>query len=109
MTQGRRTRNEQTRPAADELDPRAKWWTTTAEDIGQAPPGSEGADRAKDTVRRDHHPAIDSEDERVLELREERLVPHKQLREAGAVVIRTEVEEVPERLEVEGYREEVEI
>jgi uncharacterized protein (TIGR02271 family) len=109
MTQGRRTRNEQTQPTADELDPRAKWWTTTAEDIGQAPPGSEGADRAKDAVRRDHHPAIDSEDEQVLELREERLVPHKQLREAGAVVIRTEVEEVPERVEVEGYREEVEI
>ena len=44
-----------------------------------------------------------------LELRQEELVPHKELQELGEVVIRTTVEEVPGRLELEAYREEVEI
>ena len=48
-------------------------------------------------------------DERTIELREEQLVAHKELRDVGEVEIRTEVEEVPGRLEVEAYREEVEI
>jgi len=48
-------------------------------------------------------------DERTIELREERLVAHKELRDVGEVEIRTEVEDVPGRLEVEAYREEVEI
>jgi len=47
--------------------------------------------------------------ERVIELREEELVAHKDLRELGEVEIRTQVEEVPSRLEVEAYREEVEV
>lgn len=47
--------------------------------------------------------------ERRLELREEELVPRKERRELGEVVIRTEVEEVPGRLELEAYREELEI
>jgi len=47
--------------------------------------------------------------ERTLELREEQLVAHKELREAGEVRVRTQIEEVPGRLEVEAYREEVEI
>ena len=50
-----------------------------------------------------------AEGERTLELREEQLVPRKDLREVGEVVIRTEVEEVPGRLEVQAYREEVEV
>jgi len=47
--------------------------------------------------------------ERVIELREEQLVAQKNLRELGEVRIRTEVEEVPGRLEVEALREEVEV
>jgi uncharacterized protein (TIGR02271 family) len=47
--------------------------------------------------------------ERTLELREEELVAHKELREAGEVAIRTQVEEFPGRLELEAYREEVEV
>ena len=44
-----------------------------------------------------------------LELREERLVAHKDLREVGEIEIRTEVDETPGRLEVDAYREEVTI
>jgi uncharacterized protein (TIGR02271 family) len=47
--------------------------------------------------------------EQTLELREERLVPRTELRELGEIRVRTEVETVPGRLEVEGYREEVEV
>ena len=49
------------------------------------------------------------EDEQVLELREEELVAHKELRAAGEIVVRTEVEQVPGRLEVDAFHEEVEI
>ncbi|MBV9358449.1 MAG: YsnF/AvaK domain-containing protein, partial [Chloroflexi bacterium] len=45
--------------------------------------------------------------ERTLELREEQLVAHKELRELGEVEVRTEIEEVPGRLEVDAFREEV--
>src|SRR5205823_2361508 len=47
--------------------------------------------------------------EQTVELKEEVLVPHKELREVGQAQIRTQVEEVPGRLEVEAYREEVNI
>ena len=47
--------------------------------------------------------------ERTLELREEQLVAHKALRELGEVEVRTEVDEVPGHLEVDAYREEVQI
>jgi uncharacterized protein (TIGR02271 family) len=47
--------------------------------------------------------------ERTLELREEQLVARKDLREVGEVRVRTTVEEVPARLEVEASREEVEV
>jgi uncharacterized protein (TIGR02271 family) len=49
------------------------------------------------------------EDDRVLELREERLVAHKVMRDVGEVVVRTQIDEVPGRLEAEALREEVEI
>jgi uncharacterized protein (TIGR02271 family) len=53
-------------------------------------------------------PALRGEDaEETLELREEQLVAHKELRELGAIEISTEIEEVPGRLEVDAYREEV--
>src|ERR1700738_4490938 len=42
-----------------------------------------------------------------LELREEQLVVHKELRDLGEIEVRTEVDEVPGRLEVDAYREEV--
>jgi uncharacterized protein (TIGR02271 family) len=44
-----------------------------------------------------------------LSLREERLVAHKTMEQVGEVVVRTEVDEVPGRLEVETLREEVEV
>jgi uncharacterized protein (TIGR02271 family) len=47
------------------------------------------------------------ETSRTLELREEQLVAHKDLREMGTIEVRTEIEEVPGRLEVDAYREEV--
>ena len=49
------------------------------------------------------------EPERIMELREEQLVARKDLREVGEITVRTVVEEVPGRLEVEAQREEVEI
>jgi uncharacterized protein (TIGR02271 family) len=49
------------------------------------------------------------DDEHMLELREEQLVARKELRELGEVRVRTQVEDVPGRLEVDAYREEVEI
>jgi uncharacterized protein (TIGR02271 family) len=42
-----------------------------------------------------------------LELREEQLVAHKELRDLGEIEVRTEIDEVPGRLEVDAYREEV--
>ena len=50
-----------------------------------------------------------ADQERTLELREEQLVAHKQVRELGEVEVRTEVDEIPGRLEVDAYREEVQI
>jgi len=44
---------------------------------------------------------------RTLELREEQLVAHKNLRDLGEIEIRTEIEDIPARLEVDAYREEV--
>jgi uncharacterized protein (TIGR02271 family) len=51
----------------------------------------------------------DVEDQQTLELREEELVAHKELRDLGDVVVHTRIEEVPGRLEVDAYREEVDI
>jgi uncharacterized protein (TIGR02271 family) len=42
-----------------------------------------------------------------VELREERLVAHKETQELGEVQVHTEVDETPGRLEVDAYREEV--
>jgi stress response protein YsnF len=51
----------------------------------------------------------DAVDERVLELVEEELVPHVELKQAGTVHIRIEEEEVPGRVEFETTNEEVEV
>lgn len=54
--------------------------------------------------------ARDEEDlERTVELREERLVPRREMVETGEIEIRKEIEEVPGRLEIDAYREDVEI
>lgn len=47
--------------------------------------------------------------EETVELREEQLVVHKELHEVGEVLVHTQIDEVPGRLEVEAYREEVDI
>jgi uncharacterized protein (TIGR02271 family) len=61
--------------------------------------------RAQFDVREDEALSAD----RTIELREERLVPRRELRTVGEVSIRSEVEEIPGHLEVDAYREEVEI
>ena len=43
------------------------------------------------------------------QLREEQLVARKETRERGTVKVRTEIEHMPGRLEVDAYREEVEV
>jgi len=53
-------------------------------------------------------PRLD-EDEHVIELKEEQIVARKRLVEAGEVVLHTEVDEVPGRLEVEAFHEEIEV
>ena len=50
---------------------------------------------------------FDAETTRTIELREEQLVAHTDLRELGEIEVRTEVNDVPGRLEVDAYREEV--
>jgi uncharacterized protein (TIGR02271 family) len=58
----------------------------------------------------DAEAAFEPPDERAtqtIELREEQLVAHKQLHELGEIELRTEIDEVPGRLEVDAYREEV--
>jgi len=49
------------------------------------------------------------EDEHIIELKEEQLVARKRLVEAGEVVLHTEIDEVPGRLEVEAFHEEIEV
>ncbi len=44
-----------------------------------------------------------------IELREEELVAHKELRDLGEIEVRTVIDEVPGRLEIDAYREEVAI
>jgi uncharacterized protein (TIGR02271 family) len=51
--------------------------------------------------------STDEELARTIELREEELVASKHLQELGDIEVRTEVEQVPGRLEVDAYREEV--
>ncbi len=56
-----------------------------------------------------HRADLSGTEERTIELREEELIAHKDLRELGEVEIRTEIEEVPGRLQVDAYHEEVEV
>jgi len=54
-------------------------------------------------------PEMRREDGDTLRLFEEELVAHKEWREVGEVVVRTEVIEEPDRIEVEASREEIDI
>jgi len=72
------------------------------------PPFEHTYERAGD-LPTDDAGEVSLDDERVLELREEQLVAHKELRDVGEVELRTEVELVPARLEMDAYREEVEV
>ncbi|MDQ6673913.1 MAG: YsnF/AvaK domain-containing protein [Chloroflexota bacterium] len=62
---------------------------------GEAPPEPTGLE------------ATNEEAAQTIELREEQLVANKHLQELGEIEVRTEVEEIPGRLEVDAYREEV--
>ena len=53
--------------------------------------------------------SADAETLQTIELREEQLIAHKELRELGEVEVRTEWDLVPGRIEVDAYREEVEV
>jgi uncharacterized protein (TIGR02271 family) len=54
--------------------------------------------------------SVDATDQQdTMELREERLVARKELEEAGRVRVQKVVEEVPRRLEVDAYYEEVNV
>ncbi len=52
---------------------------------------------------------VEQPDDRTLELREEELVVRGEMQDVGTAHIRTRVEEVPARLEVEAKAEEVEV
>src|SRR5579864_9492085 len=52
---------------------------------------------------------LSADEERVIELREEQLVANKQLGDLGEIIVRTEIETAPARLEVDAMREEVEV
>ncbi len=62
-----------------------------------------------DRPSRSNAEELGPEEERVIELREEQLIAHKQLYDLGDVVVRTEIDSVPARLEVDAVREEVEV
>ena len=48
-------------------------------------------------------------EERVIQLREEELVAHKEVQQVGEVIVRKEIDTLPARLEVDALREEVEV
>lgn len=78
-------------------------------------PGHEGADdrlerRTEDRVDpRGYEQSPRGAHEQVLELREEELLVHREMREVGEARIATRIEEVPARLEVDAYSEEVNV
>lgn len=49
------------------------------------------------------------EAEQTIELREERLVPRREPRRIGEIIVRKEVEEVPAQVEAEALRHEVDV
>ena len=57
----------------------------------------------------DDRPIDRTEGDQVIELRQEELVPRTEMQEVGEARIHTWVQEVPARLEVDAYTEEVEV
>ena len=74
-----------------------------------SPTALEEIEMQEETQRMDLRSGVPESGEQRLQLHEEELVPHKEMREVGTVTIRTEIEERPERFEIEAVREEVEI
>lgn len=60
-------------------------------------------------IRSEADTTLDAAEEGTLELREERLTARKEMEQVGEIGFRKEVQEVPSRLEVEAYREEVDV
>jgi uncharacterized protein (TIGR02271 family) len=88
---------QQTRPPTDRPARRS---------VADATARAQGIELTPDEADRELTP---DEADRVIELREERLVARKAVREVGEVVVRTQVDEVPGQLEAEALRDEVEI
>jgi uncharacterized protein (TIGR02271 family) len=57
----------------------------------------------------DDEPLGRTEEDQVIELRQEELVPRTEMQEVGEARIRTWIQETPARLEVDAYTEEVEV
>ena len=72
-------------------------------------PRPRGGPRVAEPLHPDEQAAALDDRQRTLQLREEQLVAHKELLEVGEVVLRTEIDQVPARLEVDASREEIEI
>jgi uncharacterized protein (TIGR02271 family) len=100
-------RQEASEPLEDQRT--ARVWS--AERAGPVPPDQDPLPRGfsgpPDKVWSDNVPFAESE--RRIELREEQLIAQKELVDLGEVIIRTTVDEVPGRLEVDAIREEAEV
>lgn len=81
--------------------------------IQRAQPDFPGAPTNRDRNREAGNPGAERhalpEERRTIELREERLIGHKDVRQIGEIVIHKEVEQVPGKLAVDAYREEVDV
>ena len=75
----------------------------------QEPGPSEPSPRRKRDVERADLHEFGPDEKRVIELREEQLVANKEPRDAGEIIVRTEVDTVPAQVEVDALREEVEV
>jgi uncharacterized protein (TIGR02271 family) len=87
-------------------DDGAVWLRTTIEEAQGFTPRPPDAVAATQRIEPERAPA---ERERTIPLQREDLVARVEPRELGSVVVRTEVEEVPASIEVEGEREEIEV
>ena len=96
------------RPPYDRLSPEAE-----IDARPERPPGNPQSPETADDNRPERPPerrassGEEADAAHTLELREEQLVAHKDLRDLGEIEVRTEIDEVPSRLEVDAYREEV--
>ena len=89
----------------NEVDDGGTVWLRTTRDESQR--FTPGAGRGSATERIE--PQRAPERERTIPLHREDLVARVEPRELGSVVVRTEVEDVPGSVEVEGEREEIEV